>query len=307
MRHIIFALLTILLAVMPDISRAQDTTKPRQHAVLVTGASSGIGLKITERLARNGYFVYAGARKQADLDALDAIDNVQGIRLDVTKQDEIDAAVATVTKAGRGLYGLVNNAGIATLGPLISMPKAEFDRVMAVNADGPFLVTRAFAPLILASKGRIVNIGSISGILNDPDAGAYQMTKHAIETFTDTLAQELAPSGVKVSVVEPGSFKSEIFKNMVERASSGQKEAAEWETLQEPDAVAEATEQALFSLNPKRRYMVVPNQEQAEITINAQLLQLVQLNEDQPYTYDRKALIRMLDEALKQARPRTGD
>jgi NAD(P)-dependent dehydrogenase (short-subunit alcohol dehydrogenase family) len=306
MRHIIFALLTILLAVMPDISRAQDTTKPRQHAVLVTGASSGIGLKITERLARNGYFVYAGARKQADLDALDAIDNVQGIRLDVTKQDEIDAAVATVTKAGRGLYGLVNNAGIATLGPLISMPKAEFDRVMAVNADGPFLVTRAFAPLILASKGRIVNIGSISGILNDPDAGAYQMTKHAIETFTDTLAQELAPSGVKVSVVEPGGFKSEIYKNLVERANIGQKEAAQWETLPEPDAVAEATEQALFAPNPKRRYMVVPNQEQAEMTINAQLLQLVQLNEDQPYTYDRTTLIRMLDEALKQVRPHTG-
>ena len=178
--------------------------------MLVTGASSGIGLKITRRLTSNGYFVDAGARKQADLDALDAIDNVQGIRLDVTRQDEIDAAVATVSSGGCGLYGLVNNVGIVTDGHLITMPTAEFDRVMAVNVDGPCLVTRAFAPPMLASKGRTVNIGSISGILNDPEAGAYQMTKHAIETFTDTLAEELAPSGVKVSAVEPGGFKSDI-------------------------------------------------------------------------------------------------
>lgn len=305
MRNVTVALLTILLAVVPAVGRAQDTTKPKQHAVLVTGASTGIGRMITERLAAHGYFVYAGARKQTDLDALDAIDNVQGIRLDVTKQDEIDAAVATVTKAGRGLYGLVNNAGIVTSGPLVSMPKAEFDRVMAVNVEGPFLVTRAFAPMVLASKGRIVNIGSISGIISGPEYGAYEMTKHAIESFTDALAAELAPSGVTVSVVEPGGFKTDIYKNLVKRAGFGQADAAEWETLEAPDAVAKATEQALFAANPKRRYMVVPNQEQAAYTINAQLQQLVQLNEDQPYTYDRKALIKMLDEALKQTRPRT--
>ena len=303
MRHATVALLTILLAVAPAIGRAQVTSESRQQAVLVTGASSGIGRKITERLAANGYFVYAGARKQADLDALDALDNVQGIRLDVTRQDEIDAAVATVTKAGRGLYGLVNNAGIATLGTLLGMPASELDTVMAVNVKGPFLVTRAFAPLILESRGRIVNIGSISGILSEPEAGAYQMTKHAIETFSETLSKELSSSGVQVILVEPGSYKSEIFKNQVERAGFGQAEAAQWETLQEPDAVAEATERALFEPTPKRRYMVVPGQAQADITIKAQLLQLVQLNEDQPYTYDRAALIRMLDEALKQARP----
>ena len=84
--------------------------------MLVTGASTGIGRKITEHLAAKGYFVYAGARKQADLDALNAIKNVQAVKLDVTRQEDIDAAVDTITKAGRGLYGLVNNAGIATRG-----------------------------------------------------------------------------------------------------------------------------------------------------------------------------------------------
>lgn len=84
-----------------------------QKAVLVTGANSGIGLKITEHLSADGYYVYAGARKTADLERLDAMDNVGAVRLDVTVQDDIDAAVEFVEAQGRGLYGVVNNAGVA--------------------------------------------------------------------------------------------------------------------------------------------------------------------------------------------------
>jgi NADP-dependent 3-hydroxy acid dehydrogenase YdfG len=91
----------------------------QQRAVLVTGASSGIGRKITERLASQGHFVYAGARSAQDIAELSAIRNVQGIRLDVTAPAEITAAVETVRKGGRGLYGVVNNAGIAIIAPLI--------------------------------------------------------------------------------------------------------------------------------------------------------------------------------------------
>ena len=105
------------------------------------------------------------------------------MRLDVTKPQDIEAAVTTVTKAGRGLYGLVNNAGVVTTGLLIDTKPEEFDLMMQVNAYGPYLVTRAFAPLIVAHRGRIINIGSISGILNEPDAGAYQMSKHALEAL----------------------------------------------------------------------------------------------------------------------------
>ena len=297
--------LLILLAALPTGGNAANSADHNQKAILVTGASTGIGRKITERLAADGYFVYAGARKEADLQALGAIKNVQAVRLDVTKPQEIDTAVATVTQAGRGLYGLVNNAGVVTIGPLIDTKPEEFDLTMQVNAYGPYRVTRAFAPLIVAQRGRIINIGSISGILNDPDGGAYQMSKHALETFSVTLAQELAPSGVQVSIVEPGSYKSDIYKNEVERSGTGGQYVDEWTKLKEPDEVAAAVESALVEPKPKLRYMVVPNQEQAEITIKAQFEQLVQLNEGQRYTCDRATLIKMLDAALAGARPRS--
>jgi NAD(P)-dependent dehydrogenase (short-subunit alcohol dehydrogenase family) len=294
----------MLLAALPTSGNAADSIDRNQKAILVTGASTGIGRKITERLAANGYFVYAGARKEADLQALGAIQNVQAVRLDVTKPQDIEAAVTTVTKAGRGLYGLVNNAGVVTTGLLIDTKPEEFDLMMQVNAYGPYRVTKAFAPLIVAHRGRIINIGSISGILNEPDAGAYQMSKHALEAFSATLAQELAPSGVRVSIVEPGGYKSDIFKNEVERSGTGKQYVDEWAKLKEPDEVAAAVEAALFESKPKLRYMVVPVQEQAEITIKAQIEQLVQLNEGQRYTYDREALIKMLDESLAGSRPK---
>jgi NAD(P)-dependent dehydrogenase (short-subunit alcohol dehydrogenase family) len=273
-------------------------------AVLVTGASSGIGKRIARRLASDGYFVYAGARKNSALNALRAIRNVQPIRLDVTKSRDIAAAVATVTQAGRGLYGLVNNAGVVTLGSVTDTKMTEFDLVMAVNVYGPWRVTRAFAPLIIKSKGRIVNIGSINGIFTSPQASAYSMSKHAMEAFTDGLSQEMAPLGIGVSIVEPGSYKSDLFKNGVRRSGTGEQAAKLASRLKNPDEVAAAVEQALFDSRPKLRYLVVPNAEQAEITIKATLQQFVQLNEGQPYTYDRATLVSMLDEALAGARPK---
>jgi NAD(P)-dependent dehydrogenase (short-subunit alcohol dehydrogenase family) len=275
-----------------------------QKAVLVTGASTGIGRKITEHLAAKGYFVYAGARKQADLEALSAIKNVQAIKLDVTRQDDIDAAVATITKAGRGLYGLVNNAGVATVGNTTETTVEEFTLVMDVNVFGPWRVTRAFAPLIIASKGRITTIGSISGILASRDLTAYAMSKHAMEAFADSSATQFAPLGVLVSIVEPGNFDSDIGKSAVKRTGQ-ENRMADRSKYKKPDEVASAVEQALFEATPKRRYMVTPDQREAEFTIRKQIEQLVQLNEGHAYTYDRAALVRMLDEALATARPKT--
>jgi NAD(P)-dependent dehydrogenase (short-subunit alcohol dehydrogenase family) len=295
----------MLFAALPSGGNAANSPDHNRKAILVTGASTGIGRKIAERLAADGYFVYAGARKEVDLQALGAIPNVQAVRLDVTRPEDVDATVETVTKAGRGLYGLVNNAGVVTLGPLIDTKPEEFDLVMKVNAYGPYRMTKAFAPLIIANHGRIINIGSISGILNETEGGAYQMSKHALETFSVTLAQELAPSDVHVSIVEPGSYKSDIYKNEVKRSGTGGQYADEWTKLKEPDDVAAAVESALFEPKPKLRYMVVPDQEQAEDTIKAQIEQLVQLNEGQRYTYDRTTLIKMLDAALVGARPRS--
>jgi len=282
-------------------------------AVLVTGASTGIGHKVTQRLAADGYFVYATARKPEDLKALGAMKNVQAIRLDVTHPEDIAAALETITKAGRGLYGLVNNAGIGTIGSLADMKFEEYELVMNVNATGPVRMIKAFEPLIIEQKGRIVNIGSISGVLASQNLAAYSMSKHAIEALTDSLAAQLGAVGVRVSVVEPGNYNSDIGKNAVARMgvdsqavrSTGAAARVDRSNYKEPDEVAAAVEQALFEPEPKRRYMVVPNQEEAEVTIRKQIEQLVQLNEGQPYAYDRTTLVKMLDEALAQARPAT--
>src|SRR5215472_14620801 len=112
--HCMILVSLMLLVAMPVGSNAANTPDQKQKAILVTGASTGIGRKITERLAAHGYFVYAGARKETDLQALGAIPNVRAVRLDVTRPEDIVAAVEFVTKGGRGLYGLVNNAGIYT-------------------------------------------------------------------------------------------------------------------------------------------------------------------------------------------------
>jgi len=292
-------------------SQAQESAK---KAVLVTGASSGIGRRVTELLASEGYFVYAGARSQQDLDALDALENVEAVRLDVTVQGEIDAAVETVRKGGRGLYGLVNNAGVATLGPLIETDIGELQWLFDVNVYGVYRVTQAFAPLIIEAKGRIINISSISGVLEWPMGGLYTMSKHAVEAFSDTLALEMARFDVKVSAIEPGNFKSDISMSARARmANSGVQRpdtryADEWARVtdrpedrsqyKEPDEVAAAALHALFDSNPKPRYMVVPNQEEAQWTIGEAIKELIELNERQPYSYSREQLIEMIDAAM---------
>jgi NAD(P)-dependent dehydrogenase (short-subunit alcohol dehydrogenase family) len=111
------------------------------------------------------------------------------VRLDVTKAENIANAVTTITQAGRGLYGLVNNAGVAIIGALADMKLEKFDLLMAVILYGPVCVTQAFEPLIVAQKGRITTIGSISGILGSGQMLAYVMSKHAMEGFTDSLAR----------------------------------------------------------------------------------------------------------------------
>ena len=217
-------LFSALLAVPVAVAATSPTTSPApaaQKAVLVTGASTGIGRKVTERLAAEGWFVYAGARKDKDLAELDAIENVQSVRLDVTNAAEIAAAVETITKAGRGLYGIVNNAGVSLRTPLLETKEEDFHYVMDVNVYGTYRVTKAFGPLVIAEKGRITTISSIAGILSPPGLGVYSMSKHAMEGFGDTLALEMAPLGVHVSLIEPGNFRSEISRTAAKRMGAG--------------------------------------------------------------------------------------
>jgi NAD(P)-dependent dehydrogenase (short-subunit alcohol dehydrogenase family) len=296
MRYLIAALLALS-------SFAHAAEPAPQKAILVTGASTGIGRNVTEHLAAAGYFVYAGARKEADLKSLGAIKNVQAVKLDVTSPEDIAAAVATITKAGRGLYGLVNNAGIATIGTATGTKFEEFDLVMKVNVYGPFRVTQAFAPLLIESKGRVTTIGSIAGILAPTPVTVYAMSKHAVEAYGDSLAGELEPQGVKVSIIEPGNYDSDLGKNVQVRTGLTGR-MTDRSIYKKPDEVAAAVTLALFEENPKRRYMTTPNQEEAERTIRKQISQLVELNEGHAYTYDRDALVKMLDEALATSRPK---
>jgi NAD(P)-dependent dehydrogenase (short-subunit alcohol dehydrogenase family) len=301
---------------------AQSSEQTGSKAILVTGASSGIGRKITEHLAADGYFVYATARKEEDLKALAAIKNVQPLRLDVTQPADIAAAVEAVTKAGRGLYGLVNNAGVSAFGTLANMRMEEFDLTMKVNAYGPVMMIKAFAPLIIAEKGRIVNISSPSGITDGggPDIVAYVMSKHAVEGLTDSLVLQLGPLGVQVTAVEPGAYRSAMDQNILARLTEEEKAhmLKVWGPMMDPttfpesDEVAVAVEQALSEPNPKRRYLAIPrnakdkiNSRLAERLIRYQMKQLVRWNEGHAYTLDRATLVKMLDEALATARPRT--
>lgn len=310
-------LLAAILILAPFHANAQSTAAAKeQKAVLVTGASSGIGRKITEVFAGKGYFVYAGARKQEDLDALNAMDNVQAVKLDVTIQEQIDAAVATVEQGGRGLHGLINNAGVFIGGPLVDVDLEEFKWLMDINVYGVYRVTQAFAPMIIESGGRISTIGSISGTLSGRYSGQYSMSKHAIEAYTDSLAAEIEPLGVKVSVIEPGNYNSEIGDTAKERMRKKNEDYArkgspfaeafntwldrDWDRsrYKDPDEVAEAALHAMFADKPLRRYMVVPEEREASWTIGKQIQELVQLNDWQAYTYSREQLIEKLDAAM---------
>ena len=303
----------LMLLAWPMLAGGQSPVPPAQRAVLVTGASTGIGRKVTERLAADGYFVFAGARKPEDLKALGALKNVQAVPLDVTRQDQIDAVADVIRKSGRGLYGLVNNAGIGTVGGLTDMKPEEFDLLMEVNLYGPYRVAKAVEPLIVAAKGRIINMGSISGIGFSSNLMAYSMSKHALEAFSESLALQLKDSGATAITVEPGNYNSEIGRNAIQRLGpsaevfrkQGYQLRADRSQYKEPDEVADAVEQALFEPRPKRRYLVTPNQQEAEWAVSALIAQLVQLNEGQPYTYSRDQLVKMLDAALAESRPPT--
>ncbi len=283
--------------------------------ILITGASTGIGRNLAETLAENGYHVYAGARKDKDLAELDGIDNITAVRLDVTKQDQIDAVVEMIEEKGTGLYALVNNAGVGGGGQVVDTAVADQTFIYTVNVEGVYRTTKAFAPLVMESKGRVVTTGSIAGTISAfPGFSAYAGSKHWIEAFTDGLAAEMEPHGVWVSVVEPGNYKSNIRRSSVARglermeAAGGEvteemkksyEATAERElSYKEPDEVSAAFMHALFDDKPLRRYVVVPNAEEQALTIRTKVNELVQLNQWGPYSYSRDQLVELLDEAL---------
>ncbi|HLL88985.1 MAG TPA: SDR family oxidoreductase [Tepidisphaeraceae bacterium] len=183
--------------------------------VLITGASTGIGLACAARMAADGWHVFAGVRREADGQALvrEIGANVTPVTLDVTDERQVAAAADVVRGAvgAAGLHGLVNNAGVVVAGPVEFVPLADWRRQFEVNVFGQVAVTQAVLPLLRAARGRIVNVSSISGRLVNPIVGPYAASKYALEAINDALRLELARHGVGVSAVEPGAIDTPIW------------------------------------------------------------------------------------------------
>ena len=185
-------------------------------AVVITGASTGIGEACALHLDKLGYRVFAGIRKAADGESLRrrASERLVPVRLDISDETEIAEAARTVIEAvgDGGLTGLVNNAGIVVGGMLEFLPVDELRRQLEVNVIGQIAVTQAFLASLRKARGRIVNMGSLSGLISSPFSGAYCASKFALEALTDALRMELRPWNIHVSIVEPGFIDTPILK-----------------------------------------------------------------------------------------------
>lgn len=251
----------------------------QRGAVVVTGASSGIGEACARRLASEGFHVFAGVRKTEDGERIQReVAGVTPLLLDVTDAGSIAAAAQTVREAtgDRGLAGLVNNAGVAVPAPLEHQPIEDFRHQLDVNLIGQVAVTQAFLPQLRAARGRIVNMSSIGGKVAVPLLAAYAASKFGLEGFSDSLRRELRPWGIHVAVIEPGTIATPIWDKGI--ASGDELEASMSEQAKRdygpliatvrtaseqgartglpPDAVAKDVAHALTARRPKTRYLV---------------------------------------------------
>ena len=267
---------------MPSFTRTvRKAIIPQRSAVLVTGASTGIGKACALRLARDGFYVFAGIRKKTDGDPLKkeaSSHRIEPIQIDVAREDMIIAAHQMVTErlGQRSFTGLVNNAGIVVPGPLECLTMDDLRRQFEVNVIGQMAVTKAFLPQLRQNQGRVVVIGSSSGWLSVPGIGAYCASKFAVRGLFNALRMELSPWHVFVSQVDPGCIESAIWDKSLDEARDRRKRlSAEVERLYGPsmdgaekaaikfyatavpaDHVANKVAHALTVKRPRSRYML---------------------------------------------------
>lgn len=254
--------------------------------ILITGASTGIGFATAGEWAKKGHQVFAGVRRAEDAERLKTENSsIQTLILDVTKTAEIQDSLKRVqdilqtTGTEELPFILVNNAGIALAGPIECLPMKEFRLQFDVNFFGVIETTQMFLPLVRRTEGRVINISSISGRLAAPFLGPYSASKFALEGLTDSLRRELAPLGVKVSLVEPGPIQTPIWekglavKDQIVKTMPGEalkyyeKRLAKFIEFTAKSArnadpvelVIKALDHAAFSEKPKARYFVGRN------------------------------------------------
>jgi NAD(P)-dependent dehydrogenase (short-subunit alcohol dehydrogenase family) len=254
-------------------------------AVLITGCSSGIGRATAERLAADGWKVYATARKpEAIADLKDS--GCETLALDVTDEDSMGAAVAAVTEAEGAVGVLVNNAGYSQSGAVESIPLDQIRRQFETNVFGLIRMCQLVLPGMREQRwGKIVNIGSMGGRLTFPGGGAYHATKYSVEALSDALRFEVRGFGVDVILVEPGL----IVTSFGETASATVEGGGPYERFNRhvakateeayrgplvklgggPETVAGTIAKALAAARPKARYAVTPS---AHLMINQRRL-----------------------------------
>lgn len=179
---------------------------------VVTGASTGMGAATARELARRGFHVLAGVRRDRDADAIRTT-RIEPVLIDITNADHIESLVARVDEdpQHRPVRVLVNNAAVQVNSPIETFGIDEWRQMFEVNLFGHVAVTQALLPALIGSKGRVVNISSVGGKVAMAAYGPYAGTKFALEAVSDTLRREIAPLGVQVVVVEPGAVRTEIL------------------------------------------------------------------------------------------------
>ena len=245
-------------------------------SVLVTGASTGLGLETAIYLAERGLKVYASMRDLGRRDELDQAAERRRVqlyllKLDITKADEIANAVNTIIKSGE-IFGLVNNAGVGLRGYFEDLSDEEIRHVFEVNVFGTMAMTRAVLPhMRAAGRGRIVVISSVGGLISSLAVSAYCATKFAQEGWAESLYQELLPLGIHVSLVEPAIIKTERWasrRGIAKKAQDPSSPYYDWFQASErmanhfvqnsptrPVDVAKTVHKALLARRPKLRYM----------------------------------------------------
>lgn len=245
--------------------------------IFITGVSTGIGYDALTSLVSRGYFVIGTVRKPEDADKLKkefgdkCIILVFDVRDVETSMAEISTVIPKMEK--EGLYCLINNAGIAIPGPLQHITEDEFEQQMDVNVKSVRRITNILLPFLGTDKkytpGKIINISSVSGLFNSPYNGSYCISKHALESMTDVYRRELAMFGIRVSAIQPGPIKTEIW-NKSKGTLDRFKDTVYGELLSSADKMIENAEKSAFdvkvvtdiiinilqSKQPKTKYLI---------------------------------------------------
>lgn len=203
-----------------------------QPSVLITGCSSGIGRALADAFKAGGYAVWATARKDSDLAALEQA-GLHAVQLDVNDGEALQQLATRLSEEIGGLDVLINNAGYGAMGPLLDGGVEAMRKQFETNVFSIVGVTRALFPLLCRSRGLVVNIGSVSGVLVTPFAGAYCASKAAVHALSDALRMELAPFAIEVMEVQPGAIASSFASNASQQAEALIREDSPWWPLRE--------------------------------------------------------------------------